>query len=76
MKIQPIQVNNYLTPKITGYAATTGIVLSIISGISKNKNLKKTHKPLAYISALLTALHVGLIEYNHYKWKKNNKVNN
>lgn len=70
MKVSPIQQNKYITPKTTGYAATTGIVWSIYSGISKNKSVRKTHKPVAYISAVLTAAHIALIEYNHYKYKQ------
>ena len=70
MKVSPIQQNKYITPKTTGYAATTGIAWSIYSGISKNKSVRKTHKPVAYLSAVLTAIHIALIEYNHYKYKQ------
>lgn len=76
MKVTPIQQNKYITPKTTGYAATTGIAWSIYSGISKNKSIRKTHKPVAYISAVLTAAHIALIEYNHYKYKQSMHTKN
>ena len=69
MKISPISNNRYITPKTTGYAAASGIALCVISGMSKNRTLRKTHKLLAGLSVLFTAIHVGLIEYNHYIWK-------
>ena len=49
--------------------AAAGIGLTILSGISKNKTFKKTHKPLSIFSALATILHIGLIEYYHYKYR-------
>ena len=70
MKITPLKSNQYITPKTTGYAATAGLVLSAWSGASKNKSFRKKHKPIAYITALLTSVHIGLIEYYHYKYKK------
>ena len=70
MEIQSIVMNKIVTPKTTGYAATAGLGLSVWSGISKNRNYRKQHKPLAYITAVLTAIHIGLIEYYHHKYKK------
>ena len=70
MKTQPVIMNKIITPKTTGYAATVGLGLSVWSGVSRNRNFRKTHKPLAYITALLTAIHIGLIEYYHHKYKK------
>ena len=70
MQVSSVKSNRILTPKTTGYTATAGLAWSIYSGVSKNKSIRKTHKPAAYISAALTALHIGLIEYNHYKWKR------
>ncbi len=67
MKIDKIQ--SYITPKTTGYASAIGLGLSAMSGIYKNKTLKKAHKPLALVTAGLTILHIGLIEYYHYKYK-------
>ena len=69
MKVLNITNNKYITPKTTGYAAAVGIGLSLFSGALNNKNIRKFHKPLAYASVALTAIHIGLIEYNHYKWK-------
>ena len=70
MKTQPVTVNKIITPKSTGYAATVGLGLSVWSGVSRNKSFRKTHKLLAYITAALTLLHIGLIEYYHHKYKK------
>lgn len=70
MNVAPVKSNSYITPKTTGYAATAGLALSVWSGVSKNKSFRKKHKPIAYITALLTAVHIGLIEYYHYKYKK------
>lgn len=70
MNIQKIDTSKFITPKTTGYAATAGLGLSIISGVTKNKSFRKAHKPIAYLSALFTAIHIGLIEYYHHKYKK------
>ena len=67
MKISSLK--SYITPKTTGYTAAGGIVLTALSGFSKNKSLKKAHKPLAYVTAALTAVHIALVEYNYYQWK-------
>ena len=67
MKIEKIQ--QYITPKSTGYSATAGLCLTVTSGMSKNKTIRKTHKPFAWITAGLTALHIGLIEYYNYKFR-------
>lgn len=68
MKVDSVR-QNYFTPKTTGYAATTALGMSVVS--AKVKPLRKTHKPFAYASLILTALHIGLIEHNHHKYKKN-----
>lgn len=73
MKVNPIQ--QIITPKTSGYAATVGLGASVVSGVSKNKNFRKMHKPLAYMTAILTALHIGLIEYYHHKFKSNSEKN-
>ena len=70
MKVSSVQRNSIITPKTTGYAATTALGLAVWSGVSKNKTLKKQHKALAYIAAVLTAVHWGLVEYLHAKYKK------
>ena len=68
MKVEKV-LPRIVTPKTTGYAAAAGLGLAVWSGISKNKTFKKTHKPFAWASALLTILHIGLIEYYHYKYR-------
>lgn len=39
MKISPI--NQFVTPKSTGYSATIALGMATLSGVSKNKSLKK-----------------------------------
>ena len=68
MKISPI--NQIITPKTTGYSATLALGMATISGISKNRNFRKAHKPFAYLSAALTVIHIALIEYYHHCYKK------
>ena len=62
-------VSQYVTPKTTGYAAAASTGLAVLSGVTKNKSIKKTHSCFAFSSALLTILHIGLIEYYHYKYR-------
>lgn len=64
--------NQIITPKSTGYIATTALGVATLSGISRNRNIRKAHKPTAYLTAILTALHIGLIEYYHHKFKNSN----
>ena len=59
-----------INPKNTGIAATTAIVLASIRGFSKSKPITKTHKVIGFISVALTLLHIGCVEYLHYKYKK------
>jgi len=66
MKTEKIQ-SAIITPKTTGYAAAAGMGLSVLS--AKNKNLKNFHKTSAYVTAGLTFLHIGLIEYYNFKFK-------
>lgn len=73
MKIDSVKPNPIITPKTTGYAATVALGASIISGVTKNKTFRRQHKVLAYLSAVLTALHIGLIEYYHHKFKADRK---
>lgn len=67
--------SSYITPKTTGYSSAACAGMAIISGISKNKYLKKTHKMFAYLTGITTVMHIGLIEYNHYKYKHTNYEN-
>lgn len=64
-----MRINNVSTPKTTGYAATVSLGLATASGISKNKCFRKVHKPFAYVTAALTFLHLGVVEYYHHKFK-------
>lgn len=54
---------NYV--KITGYAAVTAGIVSVIA--IKNKS-PKLHKNFAYLSGIFTAAHIGILEW--YKHKK------
>lgn len=62
----------YINSKATGYMTTGGLALSVISGISKNKSLKKCHKSFAIITSLLIAFHIFSVEYNKKMYKKTN----
>ena len=59
-----------LTPKTTGYLATGALLLTTARAFSNTKTVKKSHKILGYLTLGLTLLHVGLVEYLHYKYKK------
>lgn len=59
-----VQKLNYV--KISGYGSLGFGAASIIAATQRKM---KTHKIFAYISAALALVHVGLIEYNHYKYK-------
>ena len=65
-----MKIDKILTPQTTGWLTTASLGASIISGISKNKVLKKTHKPFAYMSLASMALHIGILEYTKHKYKK------
>lgn len=66
--------NNYnkpfLTPKNTGYAAAGAILLATTRAFTKTKSITKTHKFIGYLAGILTLLHIGVIEYLHFKHKK------
>ena len=68
MKVLPVN-QNIINTKTTGYTAAASMALCALSGLTKNKCIKKYHKPLAYLTAFLTTLHIALAEYNHYIWK-------
>ena len=57
------------TPQKTGYTALACMGLTVVSGFSKNKIIKKTHTPLSVLTIIFTALHVGILEYYNYKFK-------
>jgi len=62
--------NQILTPKNTGYAAGVAMLAAGLRACSKKKGVVKTHKIIGYIAILLTLLHIGIVEYLHYKYKK------
>lgn len=82
MEIQAINNSNHNpqaqpTPKkkskfnsvtLTGYAS---LGFGIASGIAGAKKKIKLHKNLAYIAGALAILHTGIIEWFHYKYRKN-----
>ena len=71
--IRPINSTNkkpFLRSDNTGYAALTGLCLTTASAMTKNKSVRKCHKPLGIITAGLTILHLGTILYNRYQWQK------
>ena len=72
-KIQKIYPENNkinLTPRNTGYIATGALLITTTRAFTKAKPITKTHKILGYITAGLTLLHIGLVEYLRFKYKK------
>lgn len=61
---------HFLTPKNTGYTAAGAMLLTGVRAFSRKKSVVKSHKLLGYIASALTAVHIGLIEYYHHKYKK------
>ena len=59
-----------INPKTTGYVAAGAMALTAIRSFSKAKPVVKSHKALGYITAALTLLHIGCVEYFHHKYKK------
>lgn len=54
-----------INAKSTGYVATVGMGLSMLSGHSKNKFLKKNHKFFACTAFIAVIAHIGLISTKH-----------
>ena len=78
-RIQPINSTNkkpFLRGDNTGYAALAGMSLTTVSVITKNKTVRKLHKPLGITTVGLTILHLGTIFYNRHKWQKKFKETN
>lgn len=50
-----------INSKNTGYLATSGVALALVSGITKNKSFKKSHKYIALATSALIALHIFCI---------------
>lgn len=63
---------SFINAKTTGYVATAGVGLSILSGITKNKFLRKNHKTFAGISVLGIISHILIVSGKH-RQKKNDK---
>lgn len=57
-----------LNPKNTGYIATGALLLTCI----RPKITKKFHKHLGWLTVLLSAAHIGVVEYFHHKVKRSN----
>lgn len=70
MKILPLDRNSTINVKTTGYTAAGSLLLSVGSGVLKNKSARKIHKPFAYLTAFFTLVHIGLVEYNNHQYKK------
>lgn len=73
-KVQKINNNNYkkpiLNPKNTGYACAGALLIATTRAFSKSKTVVKFHKFWGYLATALTLLHIGVVEYLHYKYKK------
>ena len=67
MKIS--NITTYITPKSTGYAAAAGICLAAYSGFAKNRQIKKVHKPIAFMTGVAAIMHIGIIEYYNHRYK-------
>ena len=59
-----------LTPKNTGYAAGVAMLAVTMRAFNQSKPIVKSHKFLGYLTAVLTLLHIGVVEYLHHKYKK------
>ena len=59
-----------LTPKNTGYLAAGALVITTARAFTNKKAVTKSHKLWGYITAGLTLLHIGVVEYLHHKYKK------
>jgi len=76
MKVESVTQANMNTKKrplinlkTTGYVAATGIGLSMLSGLTKNRILRKNHKILAGISFTAVVAHIYLIINGHKQTK-------
>ena len=69
-KINQTQNKPFLTPKNTGYAAAGALIITTARAFTTQKNITKTHKAFGFITATLTLLHIGVVEYLHHKYKK------
>jgi len=68
--INQTQKRPIINPKTTGYAAAGAMVITTARAFTSKKPIAKTHKIWGFITAGLTLLHIGLVEYLHHKYKK------
>lgn len=80
VSIQPINYTNrnktVISPMNTGYAALGGFCLTTASAMVKSPKIKNLHKPLAFITAALTFLHLGCVLQHHADRKNQQAMNN
>ena len=69
-KINQTQKRPFLTPKNTGYAAAAAMLVTSTRAFTAKKPIAKSHKIMGVITAALTLLHLGVVEYLHCKYKK------
>ena len=69
-KINQTQKRSIINPKTTGYAAATAMIVTTARAFTNKKPITKSHKTWGFITAGLTLLHIGIVEYLHHKYKK------
>ena len=69
-KINQAQKRPILTPKNTGYVAAGAMLIATARAFTTGKSVVKSHKSWGFITAGLTLLHIGVVEYLHHKYKK------
>ena len=69
-KINQTQNKPFLTPKNTGYAAAGALFVTTARAFTNKKAIAKSHQFWGGITAALTLLHIGVVEYLHHKYKK------
>lgn len=69
-KINSTHKRPILNPKNTGYAAAGAMLITTARAFTNKKTITKSHKLWGYITAGLTLLHIGVVEYLHHKYKK------
>lgn len=69
------QNKSIITPKTTGYAAGVALAVATTRAFTKAKSIRKTHKFWGYLAAALTLLHIGNVEYLHFKYKNKSQKN-
>jgi len=52
----------------TGYSA---VVFGVASAVAGSKKKISLHKSFAYITGILTLIHLGIVEYHKYKYSRN-----